>query len=224
MAYERIQRFIPQSKYSKKAPYPMTPTSITVHNTANDASAANEVKYMTDNNNAVSYHVAIDDVEVIEAIPFSRNAFHVGDGKDGKGNRSSIGIEICYSKSGGARYEAAEQNAVEYIAHVLHDKGWGVDRVKQHFDWSGKNCPHRIRAEGRWNSFIKRIQSKLDHLKGFNASVRPNDKIGYSNTADANAFRLQSGRYDNLEAAQAAAEKLIANGSMNYVTIVGYKE
>ena len=41
----------PSSKYSIKSPYSMTPQYITIHNTANDASARNEVSYMNSNNN-----------------------------------------------------------------------------------------------------------------------------------------------------------------------------
>lgn len=160
MAYLFKQNLLPSSKYGIKAPYAMAPQYITVHNTANDASTANEIKYMLSNSNEVSYHIAVDDVEVIQGIPFSRSAWHCGDGK-GPGNMKSIGVEICYSKSGGARYTAAEENAVQYIAKLLKEYGWGIDRVKQHYDWSKKNCPHRIRADGRWNSFLKRIEQAM---------------------------------------------------------------
>src|SRR5690554_401938 len=156
---------LPTNRYSVKAPYPMQAEYITVHNTYNDASANNEITYMFRNNNQVSYHVAIDDKEIIEAIPFNRSAWHAGDGAKGTGNRKSIGIEICYSKSGGERYRQAEENAVQYIAKLLHEFGWGVDRVKQHYDWSRKNCPHRIREEKRWDSFVQRIDDALQALK-----------------------------------------------------------
>lgn len=161
MAYKFRQIWLPSSKYNIKAPYTMTPQYITVHNTANDASATNEIAYHNRNNNQVSYHVAVDDKEVIQCIPFTRNAWHAGDG-NGTGNRKSIGIEICYSKSGGSRYVDAEENAVHYIAQLLNQYGWGTDRVKQHYNWSGKNCPHRIRAEGRWNDFLNRIQKAMN--------------------------------------------------------------
>ena len=164
MAYTYKQTFVDSSKYRIKCPYAMTPQYITVHNTANDASAANEVAYHNRNNNEVSFHVAIDDKEAIACIPFNRNAWHCGDA-NGTGNRKSIGIEICYSKSGGTRYTQAEENAVQYIAKLLKQYGWGVDRVKKHQDWSGKYCPHRILDEGRWDSFKKRIQTALDALK-----------------------------------------------------------
>lgn len=144
----------------------MKPQYVTIHNTYNDATALNEIDYMTRNNNQTSYHVAIDDKHAVQAIPFSRNAWHCGDGALGDGNRKSIGVEICYSKSGGSRYYAAEENAVEYTAHVLKQYNWGIDRVKWHRDWSGKKCPHRMIDEGRLNSFKQRVQAKLDELNG----------------------------------------------------------
>lgn len=157
MSYVFKQNLLASSKYAIKSPYAMTAQYITVHNTANDASAENEIRYMLSNSNQVSYHVAVDDKQVIQAIPFNRNAWHCGDGQ-GNGNRKSIGIEICYSKSGGSRYVAAEENAVQYIAQLLKQFGWGIDRVKKHQDWNGKYCPHRILDEGRWSSFLKRIE------------------------------------------------------------------
>ncbi|WP_438941163.1 hypothetical protein [Lysinibacillus fusiformis] len=69
MAYTFKQCFLPSNKYSIKAPFIMTPKFITVHNTANDKPAANEISYMISNNNQVSYHIAVDDKEVIQAIP-----------------------------------------------------------------------------------------------------------------------------------------------------------
>lgn len=159
------QQWLPANKYSIKAPYSMKAEYITVHNTANDASAANEIAYMIRNNNATSFHVAIDDKEAIEAIPFSRNAWHAGDGANGTGNRKSIGIEICYSKSGGDRYKKAEANAIEYIAQALVQLGLKPDRVRYHKQWSGKNCPHRIIAEGREDSFKAAIEKRYNELK-----------------------------------------------------------
>lgn len=153
------QNLVSRGKYNIKCPYSMKAESITVHNTANDASAANEVKYMIGNNNKVSFHIAIDDKEAVQGIPLDRNAWHAGDG-NGKGNRSSIGIEICYSKSGGERFAKAERNAAELIASMLKERGWGIDRVKKHQDWSGKYCPHRTLDLG-WERFLNLIRGYL---------------------------------------------------------------
>lgn len=158
--------YVSSSKYSKKAPYAMDADFITVHNTWNDAPAKNEVNFMKGNNSSTSFHVAIDDVEIVETVPFNRNAFHAGDGGSGTGNRKSIGIEICYSRNGGLKYIKAEALTIKYIAQLLHERGWGIDRVKKHQDWSGKYCPHRILSEGRWDSFKSAIQAELNDIKG----------------------------------------------------------
>ena len=170
MPYTIVNKYIPESLYKLKAPYSMKPEYVTIHNTANDATAANEIAYMTRNSEPVSYHVAVDDKQVVQAIPFTRNGWHSGDGSTGPGNRKSIGVEICYSKSGGPKYVAAEVNAIEYVAHILKQYGWGIDRVKWHHDWPRpsdgyrKNCPHRILDEGRAQSVKNRIVAKLKEL------------------------------------------------------------
>ena len=160
MSYNIVSMPISSSKYSRKCPYSMRPQYITVHNTANDASARNEVSYMRNNSSSTSYHVAVDDKEVVIAAPFNRNCFHAGDGSKGTGNRKSIGIEICYSRSGGARFDAAEDNAARYIASLLKAYGWGINRVKRHYDWSRKYCPHRTMDRG-WNRFLNMVRSYM---------------------------------------------------------------
>ena len=155
-----VQDLVSESKYNTQCPYHMTPEYITIHNTANDASAFNEIAYMK-RNNYNSYHFAVDDVEARQGLPLDRNNFSCGDGANGTGNRKSIAIEICYSKSGGARYVQAEENCVQLVAYLLKKYGLGVDRVKKHQDWSGKYCPHRILAENRWETFKNRIRVAL---------------------------------------------------------------
>ncbi len=150
---------MPQNKYSIKCPYEMQPEYITVHNTANDASAMAEISYMIGNNEKCSFHVAVDNERVVTSIPFNRNAWHAGDGR-GTGNMKSIGIEICYSKSGGKRFEEAEELASSYIAYLLRQFGWGIDKVKKHQDWSGKYCPHRTLDMG-WERFLNKIRYHL---------------------------------------------------------------
>lgn len=157
-----VKNLVPESKYHIKCPYEMKATRIVVHNTANDASAQNEIAYMIRNNNEVSFHYAIDDKEIVQGIPENRNAWHAGDGGNGKGNREGIAIEICYSKSGGERWKKAVDNAATFIAQKLKEKGWGVDKVTKHQDYNGKHCPHRILDEYGWDNFIKLINAKLN--------------------------------------------------------------
>ena len=168
MAVVLRQNLVSRGKYNIKCPYSMKAESITVHNTWNDASAENEVKYMIGNNKKVSFHIAVDDKEAVQGIPLDRNAWHAGDG-NGKGNRSSIGVEICHSKSGGERFAKAERNAAELIASMLKERGWGIDRVKKHQDWSGKYCPHRTLDLG-WQRFLNMVR---EYLGGKPAPSKP---------------------------------------------------
>lgn len=154
------QNLVDSSKYSIKCPYEMNAEFIVVHNTANDASANNEIAYMKSNNNKVSYHYAVDDVEIVQGIPENRNAWHAGDGGSGQGNRKGIAIEICYSKSGGDRFDKAEENAAEFIASKLKEKGWKIDKVKKHQDFANKYCPHRTLDLG-WERFLNKIRNYL---------------------------------------------------------------
>ena len=154
------KNLVDPSKYSVKCPYDMKPTRIVVHNTANNASAKNEVAYMIRNNNKVSFHYAVDDKQVVQGIPENRNAWHAGDGGNGKGNREGIAVEICYSKSGGTKFTKAEENAVELIVDILKRYGWGVDKVTKHQDYNGKYCPHKTLDLG-WERFIEMVEDKL---------------------------------------------------------------
>lgn len=156
------KNLVDKNMYPIKCPYSMQPTRIVVHNTANDAPATNEIAYMRRNNNQVSFHYAVDDVGVVQGIPENRNAWHSGDGGNGKGNREGIAIEICYSKSGGDRFIKAEENAVELIVDILKRYNWGIDKVTKHQDYNGKYCPHRTLDMG-WDRFIKMIENKLIH-------------------------------------------------------------
>ena len=165
----------------------MTPEFIVVHNTANDASAANEVKYMISNNNQVSFHFAVDDKEIVQGLPLDRNAWACGDGANGKGNRKGIQIEICYSKNGGIRFENAEKNAAKFIAQLLKERGWGVDKVKKHQDFSNKYCPHRTLDKG-WASFVNMVKDYLNELNKpvqstQSSSISVGDKVKVKTTA-----------------------------------------
>lgn len=155
------KNLVSESKYDIKCPYSMTPEFVVVHNTANDASAENEISYMINNNNEVSFHYAVDDVCIVQGVPTNRNTWNAGDGANGKGNRKGIAIEICYSKSGGERFIQAEKNAAEFIARILVSYGWGVDKVYKHQDFSNKYCPHRTLDMG-WNRFIDMINAYLN--------------------------------------------------------------
>ncbi len=172
------QNLAPASKYKIKCPNAMVPEFLVVHNTANDASAANEIAYMIRNDNQTSFHFAVDNKEIIQGIPENRNAWHAGDGH-GPGNRKGISIEICYSLSGGPKFIAAEKLAAKFVAFKLKEKGWGLDKVKKHQDFSGKYCPHRTLDMG-WQRFLNMVQAEL---KGGSAVADKNAPSSWAKAA-----------------------------------------
>lgn len=161
---------MPENKYNIKCPYEMKAEGITIHNTANDASAMSEISYMIGNNNKTSFHVAVDNERIVQGIEFNRNAWHAGDGQ-GKGNRKTIGIEICYSKTGGEKFNQAEKLCAEYVAYLLKQYGWGIDKIYKHQDWSKKYCPHRTLDLG-WQRFLNMVQAYLKGTTEINNKVK----------------------------------------------------
>lgn len=155
-----IQMLCPQSKWSIKCPYLMNAEGIVIHNTANKASAKAEISYMITNNNEVSYHIAVDDKEAVQGIPFNRNTWHASDGCNGKGNRKMISIEICYSTGNLEQFKRAEENTAYLVASLLNTYGWDISRVKKHQDYCGKYCPHKTLDMG-WSRFIKMVESYM---------------------------------------------------------------
>ena len=196
-----VQSLITQDKYGIKCPYSMQPKGICVHNTANDAPAKNEISYMKSNNMEVSFHVAIDDVEAIQGIPFNRNAWACGDGANGEGNRNYIQIEICYSKSGGTKFANAEKRAAKEIAALLKQYGWTINNVKKHQDFSNKYCPHRTLDNG-WKRFLTMIEVELSNLN------KPTNTVKY---------RVVTGSFSSLDNANARVKELKAKGFDSFI-------
>lgn len=168
------KNLLPSSKYGIKCPYTMNPSGICIHNTANDASAENEIAYMIRNDNETSFHFAVDNIQAVQGVPLNRNAWHAGDGRIGTGNRKYIAIEICYSKSGGDKFTASEKNAVHLIVKLLKEYGWTTKNIKRHYDFSGKNCPHRTMALG-WQRFLDMVAAELNPVDNWYEKV---NKIG----------------------------------------------
>lgn len=154
---------IPRSTpYNRRSGLAMEPLAITLHNTGNPSStAANERGWLTNpsNKRTASYHIVVDEREAIECIPLDEVAWHAGDG-NGQGNRASIGVEICESGD----YEKTLQNAVELVAKLLKERGWDTDRLRRHYDWSGKICPRKMYSGGSWAGwhwFINEVDKRL---------------------------------------------------------------
>lgn len=145
---------------SKKLGNKMNPTLIVVHNTANIASAENEVKYLNSasNNSSTSYHFAVDDKEIYQAIPTNTGAYHAGNKTI---NEKSIGIEIAKSTSkDNAIKNKAIANGIKLIAMLQAYYDIDTKNVITHKDASGKHCPHDIIDRYTLDKFYKELKEK----------------------------------------------------------------
>lgn len=130
--------------HNKKIGKKITPEKIVVHNTANVASAYNEVRWLSNitNTSSTSFHFAVDDIEVYQAISTNNAAYHAGNYDI---NLKSIGIEIAKSKLDDENIKnTAINNAVLLIKLLMNNYDIDISDVITHKDASGKNCPHDI--------------------------------------------------------------------------------
>ena len=219
------ENLLSPAKYNLKCPAEATAKDmkyIVVHNTANDASAANEVAYMIRNDSPTSFNAAVDDKEIVIGIPLDKGAFAAGQ-RDG--NAYGIHIEICYSLSGGAKFDKAEKNAAEYIARLLKERKWDTSHIKKHQDFDGKYCPHRTLDKG-WARFIKMIESALNNKADEKPETKPIPKQIYRVRTSWSDAKSQIGAYKSLENAKNACpagyKVYASNGKVVYEPFKAY--
>ena len=132
---------------------------ITIHETGNAAKGADAAAHgayldsAAGERDMVSWHYTVDDNAIVQHLPDYETAYHAGDGKDGPGNTTSIGIEICVNAGGD--FEAAKANAAALVRLLMEEHGIDIEHVVQHNHWNGKDCPKTIRATtGAWEAFL----------------------------------------------------------------------
>lgn len=149
---------------------PMTPLWITIHETANTALGANAAmhdRYIRSQeavDRQVLWHATVDQDQIIQHLPWTEVGWHAGDGLHGPGNTQSIGIELCVNANGdfGKTERLAAQLVAYLIGQIASLKPF-PDCVVQHNRWSGKDCPHQIRATpGGWEAFLSLCKEALD--------------------------------------------------------------
>ena len=143
----------------------MTPTSITIHNTGNiGAPAKNNHNYMKNCNKngsrIASWHFTVDDKEIYQAQSTNYKCYHAG---NATGNNTSIGIEICMFDDK-ERQKQAYLNAIELVKILMKYHGFTIDKVKQHYNWTKKDCPTWLRSSKfgyTWNWFIEQCKGTV---------------------------------------------------------------
>ena len=151
-------------------------TYITIHETGNTAKGADAAAHGAYLDSAagedalVSWHYTVDDHAIVQHLPDYETAYHAGDGKDGPGNTTSVGIEICFNAGGD--FEAAKANAAALVRLLMEEHGIPLDNVVQHNHWNGKDCPKTIRATPRaWEAFLGLCRGEAANVSKLDTDV-----------------------------------------------------
>ena len=164
-------------------------TYITIHETGNAAKGADAAAHGAYLDSAagedalVSWHYTVDDHAIVQHLPDYETAYHAGDGKDGPGNATSIGVEICVNAGGD--FAQAQANAASLVRLLMEEHGIPIDRVVQHAHWNGKDCPKTIRATtGAWEGFLALCRGKTAGVSELGAAVDKLAAAGLINSPD----------------------------------------
>ncbi len=151
---------------------------IVIHNTGMahpSATAKGLDEYIHTTKRAASWHFSVDDREAFQQIPIDEVGWHAGDGRNkypnvwlnekgfhlGGGNLCGVGIESCVYK--GVDFNMVMRNVARLTADLLIQYNLGINSIKQHYDFSAKNCPEVIREAKRWDEFIHLV--KLEYYR-----------------------------------------------------------
>ena len=186
---------------------------VTIHNTDNsgagaDAKAHANLLKNSWKNKQQSWHFAVDENGAYQSIPTDDIAWHAGDGGSGKGNTQTIAIEICMNSDGDL--EKATDNAAQLAAQQLKEKGLSADKLYQHHDWSGKNCPSQIRAGQPydWSTFKSKVAA---YYNGSTSASKPGAGTGSGSSSSKKtvsqlADEVIAGKWGNGTARKEALE------------------
>lgn len=163
---EIYQDFIPIGRPNRPC-LTMTPQYITIHDTDNEdygADAKRHAQYLKTTDKTDSWHYTVDDKAIYQHLPLNESGWHAGDGYYGPGNRKSIGIEICMNPE--CDRTVAEKNAAWLVAKLYKEMPTLTtypEGVKQHYNWTGKNCPSVIRGRvNGWADFCQLIVNEME--------------------------------------------------------------
>ncbi|HBP26180.1 MAG TPA: hypothetical protein DD618_04440 [Acholeplasmatales bacterium] len=155
-------------------------SNIIYHDTGNNSSGATAAMHATylagqDNLNyrARSWHYTVDDKEVIQHLPDNEVAWQ-GDTDAAYG--TTIGIETCVN-AGSDLYLTWHRTA-KLMAGLLVKYNLKVSAVKQHYDYSQKDCPRTLRHSNLYGNAIDLITAEylvLTELSGYTIAFTSNN-------------------------------------------------
>jgi len=146
------------------------------------------------NDKGTSAHFVVDGEKIWQCVSLDLAAWHVGNGQPNecyencghaelwhkhhkrfRGNRNSIGIELCVLKLGKSKRaedtdwffdDRTVETAAHLVAWLLFRYGLTLDSVLRHYDATGKPCPRPFvtrlqdasqKYEAAWTAFLARV-------------------------------------------------------------------
>jgi len=145
---------------------------ITWHDTGNNQPGANanmHASYLIGSanasNRARSWHYTVDSTRTIQHIPDNETAWN---GDSYESYARAIGVETCVDY--GSDLYTVWQRAGKLLASLLDKYNLEPNAVRQHYDWSEKNCPQTLRMNDLYQTAYAMLNAEYlvkKHLKGF---------------------------------------------------------
>lgn len=105
--------------------------------------------------NGVCYRIDENGKILVGKTWFSKSYNRIG---NRGGNLNTVGIETCVNY--GSNYINTMRNTAYIVGKLIDQFDLPVGRVKQHNDFSGKDCPMTIRHAKLWEEFIELVRTE----------------------------------------------------------------
>ena len=176
----------------------LNPSYFVIHETANPgATALNHVTYWRNNPAYAVHYVGDWTGNVYHCVPDNRLCWQVGGG-----NAYVLGIELCHARNA-ADFKKVWDLGVQFSAHILKQRGWGIDRLISHDEcrlrWGGTDHTDPIgyfRKYGKtWKEFKDEVAKALNAPTASPEPVKekePEKNSGTIYRVQVGAFRLKT--------------------------------
>lgn len=158
-------------------------TNIIYHDTGNNnpgADARMHAQYIKGTpERARSWHYTVDDKSVYHSLPDNEVAWQ---GDTYEAYSTTIGVETCVNE--GSDLYTTWHRTAKLMAKLLVENGLSVSAVKQHWDYSRKECPQALRKSGLYANAVQLIQAEytvLSELKGYTITFTSHDPAYVNN-------------------------------------------
>ena len=156
-------------------------SDIIYHDTGNNNIGANadmHAKYIIGSANfetykARSWHYTVDDKEAIQHLPDNEVGWQ---GDTELAYSTTIGIETCVDY--GSDLYTTWHRTAKLMASLMQKHDLNITNIKQHYDFSQKNCPQTLRRNNLYPNAIELIKAEyavLTQMAGYTITFQSNN-------------------------------------------------